>query len=78
MLNTIGFELIGATPYELAVHALCKANLKDVLEKKIYIYLEKICIYLSKMILYDYELICNKEYSLLAGSLIFVAFKIIE
>jgi len=30
------------------------------------------------MVVFDYELIQDKSYSLLAGALIFVAFKIIE
>jgi cyclin A len=69
------------------MHVLCKMNLKEQLDKKIYTYLEKICIYLAKMVLYDYDLINGrgkliffeiKDYSLLSGSLIFVAFKIIE
>jgi len=78
ILGAIQFNLIGATPYDIAMHVLCKLNLRECLEKKITTYLEKICIYLAKMILYDYELICQKEYGLLSGSLIFVAFKIIE
>jgi hypothetical protein len=49
-----------------------------LLETKVYAYLEKICIYLAKMILYDYDLIYQKEFSLLSGALIYVAYKIIE
>lgn len=57
ILETINFELIGATPYEITMHTLYKTGLKDFFEPYIYSYLEKICVYLSKMILYDYELI---------------------
>ena len=60
------------------MHSLSRTTLKNDLDKKIYAYLEKICIYLSKMVVFDYELIQDKSYSLLAGALIFVAFKIIE
>ena len=78
ILAACNFHMIGGTPYELAMHCLTRTQLSQTLDKKIFAYLEKICIYLSKMILYDYELICTKSYSLLAGALIFVSFKIIE
>lgn len=78
IISTLDFKLLGATPYELAMHSLTRTTLKFDLDKKIYAYLEKICIYLSKMVVFDYELISNKTYALIAGALIFVAFKIIE
>lgn len=77
-MHTLNFNIIGATPYDFVMHAITKMNLKETLDKKVYNYLEKICIYLAKMILYEYELISSKEYAILSGSLIFVAFKIIE
>ncbi|KRX09298.1 Cyclin-like protein [Pseudocohnilembus persalinus] len=79
ILSVLNFELIGSTPYEYVMMVLYKSGLRDSLEsKKNYDYLIKICIYLSKMILYDYDLVKDRQYSLLAGALIFVAFKIIE
>jgi hypothetical protein len=78
ILAACNFYLIGATPYELAMHCLARTQLGEILDRKIFTYLEKICTYLSKMVLYDYDLIQTKSYSLLAGALIFVSFKIIE
>jgi len=40
--------------------------------------MKKICVYLAKMILYEYELVNSNDCFILSGSLIFVAFKIIE
>ena len=78
ILVAIDFNLIGGTMYDIWTHCLARMDLKESLDKKIFKYLQKICTYLSKMSLYEYDLICQKDYNLLSGSLIFVAFKIIE
>lgn len=78
ILQTIGFNLVGGTLFEVFNHFLIKVGLDKQLETKVYNYMKKICVYLAKMIAYEYELINNNDYFILSGSLIFVAFKIIE
>ncbi|CAK85244.1 unnamed protein product (macronuclear) [Paramecium tetraurelia] len=65
ILQTIGFDLVGGTLF-------------DILLEKNYKYLKKLCLYLSKMVLFDYEICGKYNYTLLAAALIFVAFKIVE
>ena len=55
ILQTIGFNLVGGTIYEIFNHLLMKIELN--LEPKIFTYMKKICIYLAKMILYEYDLV---------------------
>jgi hypothetical protein len=70
--------MVGATLFEIFNLCLQQMDLETKLGTKVFKYLENVCLYFAKMILYDYDLIADKSYSLLTGSLIFVAFKIIE
>lgn len=70
--------MVGATLFEIFNLCLQQMDLETKLGTKVFKYLENVCLYFAKMILYDYDLIQDKSYSLLTGSLIFVAFKIIE
>jgi cyclin A len=47
ILQAIQFNLIGATPFEITAHILLRCNLKDILEPRVFNYLEKICVYLA-------------------------------
>jgi len=75
---TLEYKMTHTTPYEFIMNALFQLNLKDSMNPRLYEYLQKVCIYLSKANMHDYELISQQDYSELAASTLFVAFKIIE
>ncbi|CAD8141600.1 unnamed protein product [Paramecium pentaurelia] len=78
ILQTIGFDLVGGTLYDMYNLILTNCFIEQRLQDKNYKYLKKLCLYLSKMVLYDYEICGKTNYTLLASALIFVAFKIVE
>ena len=78
ILETLNYNLNNATPYEFMTIALNGLNLKSLISKKSYEYLEKVSLYLLKMMMHDYTLLSKQCYHELAASTIFVAFKIIE
>ncbi|KAM3130663.1 hypothetical protein pb186bvf_017255 [Paramecium bursaria] len=78
ILQTIGFDLCGATIYEQYNLILQNCQIEEKLPLKHYRYLKKLCLYLAKMILYEYDLCSQHKYTLLGASLIFVGFKIVE
>ncbi|CAD8144368.1 unnamed protein product [Paramecium pentaurelia] len=78
ILQTIGFDLVGGTLYDMYNLILMNCFIEKKLQEKTYKYLKKLCLYLSKMILHDYEICGKTNYTLLAAALIFVAFKIVE
>ena len=78
IIQVLEFKLTGVTPYEFMMSALYQLNLQEKMSEKLYNYLQKVCIYLAKMTMHDYELVSQQDYSELAASTLFVAFKIIE
>ncbi|CAD8043080.1 unnamed protein product [Paramecium primaurelia] len=78
ILQTIGFDLVGGTLYDMYNLILTNCFIESKLLEKNYKYLKKLCLYLSKMVLYDYEICGKNNYTLLSAALIFVAFKIVE
>ncbi|CAD8056391.1 unnamed protein product [Paramecium sonneborni] len=78
ILQTIGFDLVGGTLYDMYNLILTNCFIEQKLKEKNYKYLKKLCLYLSKMVLYDYEICGKSNYTLLGAALIFVAFKIVE
>ncbi|CAD8053234.1 unnamed protein product [Paramecium sonneborni] len=78
ILQTIGFDLVGGTLFDMYSLILTNCLIESKLLEKNYKYLKKLCLYLSKMVLYDYEICSKNNYTLLAAALIFVAFKIVE
>ncbi|CAD8061186.1 unnamed protein product [Paramecium sonneborni] len=78
ILQTIGFDLVGGTLFDMYNLILTNCFIESKLLEKNYKYLKKLCLYLSKMVLYDYEICSKNNYTLLAAALIFVAFKIVE
>ncbi|CAK75196.1 unnamed protein product (macronuclear) [Paramecium tetraurelia] len=78
ILQTIGFDLVGGTLFDLYNLILTNCFIESKLLEKNYKYLKKLCLYLSKMVLFDYEICGKNNYTLLAAALIFVAFKIVE
>lgn len=75
---TLEYKMTNTTPYEFIMNTLFQLNLKNTMSSKLYDYLQKVCIYLAKANMHDYELISQQDYSELAASTLFVAFKIIE
>ena len=78
IMETLNYNLGMATPYEFLTIALNTLNLKNVISKKSYEYLEKVNLYLLKMMMHDYSLMSKQNYYELAAGTVFVAFKIIE
>lgn len=78
ILQTIGFDLVGGTIYDLYCLLLTNAKIEEKLQAKHFKYLKKLCLYLAKMTLYDYEICGKSTYTMLAAALIFVGFKIVE
>ncbi|CAD8139646.1 unnamed protein product [Paramecium pentaurelia] len=78
ILQTIGFDLVGGTLFDLYNLILTNCFIESKLLEKNYKYLKKLCLYLAKMVLYDYEICGKNNYTLLSAALIFVAFKIVE
>ncbi|CAD8139238.1 unnamed protein product [Paramecium octaurelia] len=78
ILQTIGFDLVGGTLFDMYNLILTNCFIESNLLEKNYKYLKKLCLYLSKMVLFDYEICGKYNYTLLAAALIFVAFKIVE
>jgi len=78
IFSTLGYKMTNVTPYEFIMNALYQLNLKETMTPKFYDYLQKVCTYLAKANMHDYELISQQDYSELAASTLFVAFKIIE
>jgi len=75
---TLEYKMTNVTPYEFMMNALHQLDLKSTIAPKLYDYLKKVCVYLAKANMHDYELISQQDYSELAASTLFVAFKIIE
>ncbi|EGR28341.1 n-terminal domain protein [Ichthyophthirius multifiliis] len=63
---------------EICMQALNYFGYQDKMPNQEFQYAHKVCIYLSKMILYDYEFIKLIPYSLLAASVLYIVFKIVQ
>lgn len=74
ILTTLNFNLLGTSPYELAMQTLTLAGYQEKFSAEEFAYAKKICIYLSKMALYDYEFNKTSSYSLLATAVLFIVF----
>lgn len=75
---TLDYKMTNSTPYEFIMNTLYQLNLKETMAPRLYNYLKKVCVYLAKANMHDYELLSQQDYSELAASTLFVAFKIIE
>jgi len=75
---TLGYKMTNSTPYEFIMNTLYQLNVKETMAPRLYNYLKKVCVYLAKANMHDYELLNQQDYSELAASTLFVAFKIIE
>ena len=75
---TLDYKMTNSTPYEFIMNTLYQLNLKEIMAPRLYNYLKKVCVYLAKANMHDYELLSQQDYSELAASTLFVAFKIIE
>ena len=75
---TLDYKMTNCTPYEFIMNTLYQLNLKETMAPRLYNYLKKVCVYLAKANMHDYELLSQQDYSELAASTLFVAFKIIE
>jgi len=75
---TLGYKMTNSTPYEFIMNTLHQLNVKETMAPRLYNYLKKVCVYLAKANMHDYELLSQQDYSELAASTLFVAFKIIE
>jgi len=76
ILNTLQFNLLGTSPYDIAMQTLTLAGYQDKFSSEEFEYAHKICVYLCKMALYDYDFNKTSAYSLLAASVIYIIFKI--
>jgi len=78
ILHTLNFNLLGTSPYDIAMHALTLAGYQERFSTEEFSYGHKICVYLCKMALYDYEFNKTTTYSLLGASVIYIVFKIFQ
>ncbi|KAL4469497.1 hypothetical protein ABPG74_004750 [Tetrahymena malaccensis] len=76
ILNTLDFNLLGTSPYEIAMQTLTLIGLQDKLSHEEFQYCHRVCLYLCKMILYDYEYFKSIPYSASAASIMYIVFKI--
>ncbi|KAL4488076.1 hypothetical protein ABPG72_009414 [Tetrahymena utriculariae] len=76
ILNVLDFNLLGASPYEIAMQTLTLIGLQDKLKHEEFQYCHRVCLYLCKMVLYDYEYFKNIPYTVSAASIIYIVFKI--
>lgn len=78
ILNTLQFNLLGTSPYDIAMQTLTLAGYQEKFSSEEFEYAHKICVYLCKMALYDYDFNKTSTYSLLAASIIYIIFKIFQ
>ena len=78
ILEKLNFEIDSPTLLRFLEIILLKLNLIEDLDEKIYNLLVKLVMYNAVMVMHEYSLLAKYKYSVLAASIMLVAFKLLQ
>lgn len=78
ILEALDFDITGPSFYEYVILLLHLINLHKQVNQEQYELFTNVISYISKLVVFEYDIIANKNISLVAAGVLYVSFKILE